>query len=150
MTELTHSSTTSNTQGAAQIAHAHIVGFHGVRYQTKDVARSVKFYVDYLGFKLEHQALPAFANVSFGELKLLLSGREASGSRPLPDGRPQEAGGSNRIVLRVADLQGFIQALKQSKLSFRNQIESGPGGSQIQLEDPDGNPIELFEPAQPH
>lgn len=91
-----------------------------------------------------------FANVSLGELKLLLSGREASGSRPVPDGRLQEAGGSNRIVLRVADLQGFIHALKQSKLSFRNQIESGPGGSQIQLEDPDGNPIELFEAAQPH
>ena len=124
-----------------------IVGFHGVRYQTKDVRRAAEFYSDHLGFKLEHQQLPAFATVSLGDLKLLLSGPGASGSRPLPDGRRQEAGGWNRIVLRVSDLDHAIEALRKAGLHFRNQMETGPGGRQIQLEDPDGNPIELFEPA---
>jgi glyoxylase I family protein len=124
-----------------------IVGFHGVRYQTRDVQRAAEFYTGHLGFKLEHQQLPAFANVSLGDLKLLLSGPGASGSRPLPDGRRQEAGGWNRIVLRVADLDRAIEALTKAGLRFRNQMETGPGGRQIQLEDPDGNPIELFEPA---
>jgi glyoxylase I family protein len=121
--------------------------FHGVRYQVKDVGRSVEFYTRQLGFKLEHQQLPAFANVSLGNLKILLSGPEASGSRPMPDGRQQEPGGWNRIVLKVADLPELIETLKQSGLHFRNEMESGPGGKQIQLEDPDGNPIELFEAA---
>jgi glyoxylase I family protein len=123
-----------------------IKGFHGVRYQSRDVGRGVEFYVRNLGFKLEHQQLPAFASVSLGDLKILLSGREASGSRPLPGGKSQEPGGSNRIVLRVADLPATIQALKDAGLHFRNEMESGPGGKQIQIEDPDGNPIELFEP----
>lgn len=121
-------------------------GFHGVRYQVRDVRRAVTFYVEQLGFKLEHQHLPAFANVSLGPLHLLLSGPEASGSRPLPDGRRQEPGGWNRIVLRVDDLADRVETLKQEGLHFRNEIEEGPGGRQIQLEDPDGNPIELFEP----
>ena len=124
-----------------------ISGFHGVRYQTKDVQRAAEFYTEHLGFKLEHQQLPAFATVSLAELKLLLSGPGASGSRPLPDGRRQEAGGWNRIVLRVGDLDRAIEALTKAGLHFRNQLETGPGGRQIQLEDPDGNPIELFEPA---
>ena len=122
--------------------------FHGVRYQVADVGRSVKFYVEQLGFKLEHQQLPAFANVSLGALHLLLSGPGASGSRPLPDGARQEPGGWNRIVLRVATLTDVVADLEKSGLRLRNQMEVGPGGRQIQLLDPDGNPIELFEPAR--
>jgi glyoxylase I family protein len=106
----------------------------------------VEFYTRHLGFKLEHQQLPAFASVSLGDLKILLSGRQASGARPLPDGRHQEPGGWNRIVLRVADLAAAIQSLKKANLRFRNEMETGPGGKQVQIEDPDGNPIELFEP----
>jgi glyoxylase I family protein len=122
--------------------------FHGVRYQVNDVERSVAFYTQTLGFKLEHQQLPAFANVSLGALKILLSGRGASGSRPMPDGQRQEPGGWNRVVLRVENLESCIEGLKQTGLRFRNDLETGPGGKQIQLEDPDGNPIELFEPAR--
>jgi glyoxylase I family protein len=122
--------------------------FHGVRYQVADVARSVDFYTQQLGLKLEHQQLPAFAAVSLGELKILLSGPGASGSRPLPGGQQQQPGGWNRVVLRVDDLEASIPLLKEARVHFRNEIESGPGGKQIQLEDPDGNPIELFEPAK--
>lgn len=94
------------------------------------------------------QKLPAFAQVSTTGLKLILSGPGASGSRPMQDGREQEPGGWIRIILRVNDLAGSIESLKKSGLHFRNEMEVGPGGKQIQLEDPDGNPIELFEPAQ--
>jgi glyoxylase I family protein len=124
-----------------------VQGFHGVRYQVSDVGRAVAFYVDHLGFELEHQQLPAFARVSLGELPLLLSGPGASGSRPLPGGQRQQPGGWNRIVLRVADLPTCIERLKEG-LRFRNEMEVGPHGRQIQLEDPDGNAIELFEPAK--
>jgi glyoxylase I family protein len=129
-------------------AEGFVLAFHGVRYQVKDVSRSVEFYVKQLGFELEMQQLPAFANVSIGDLKILLSGPGSSGARPLPDGRHQEPGGWNRVVLRVADLPARIEALKKAGLRFRNDMEVGPGGRQIQLEDPDGNPIELFEPGQ--
>ena len=129
-------------------AHAFIKSVHGVRYQVTDVARSVAFYTEQLGFKLEHQQLPAFANVSLGDSNILLSGPGASGSRPMPDGQRQEPGGWNRIVLRVSDLQSCIAALKGAGVRFRNEMETGPGGRQIQIEDPDGNPIELFEPAR--
>jgi len=125
-----------------------IIGVHGVRYQVKDVARAVTFYTEHLGFKLEHQQLPAFASVSLGAFTLLLSGPGASGSRLLPGGKPQEPGGWNRVVLRVTDLAAQIEALKNIGMKFRNQMEVGPGGRQVQIEDPDGNPIELFEPAQ--
>jgi glyoxylase I family protein len=100
-----------------------------------------------LGFKLEAKHLPAFAEVFVGDLRLILSGPGASGSRPMPDGRRQEPGGWNRVVLRVTDLGARIEALKKAGLHFRNQREEGPGGKQIQIEDPDGNPLELFEPA---
>ncbi len=126
---------------------AFVKDFHGVRYQVSDVARSIAFYTERLGFKLEAQKLPAFANVSLGPLQILLSGPGASGSRALPDGRRQEPGGWNRVVLRVENLPGFINVLKQAGQRLRNEMEVGPGGKQIQLEDPDGNPIELFEPA---
>ena len=129
-------------------AESFVLDFHGVRYQVKDVSRSVAFYTKQLGFKLDHQHLPAFANVTFGNLTILLSGPGASGSQPMPDGRHQEPGGWNRVVLRVADLPGRIEALKKAGLHFRNEMEVGPAGKQIQLEDPDGNAIELFEPGR--
>lgn len=119
----------------------------GVRYQVKDVSRSIDFYTNQLGFKLDHKQLPAFAQVSIPHLKLILSGPGASGSRPLPDGRRQEPGGWNRVVLHVSDLPARIDLLKKNGMRFRNQLEVGPGGKQIQIEDPDGNPLELFEPA---
>ena len=106
------------------------------------------FYAQQLGFKLDQQNLPAFAQVSVGNLKLILSGPGASGSRPMPGGHHQEPGGWNRMVLQAADLPAHIAALKKAGLRFRNEMEVGPGGKQIQLEDPDGNPIELFEPAR--
>jgi glyoxylase I family protein len=127
---------------------ASIQAVHGVRYQVTDVARSVAFYTEHLGFELEHQHLPAFASVSLGEARILLSGPGASGSRPMPDGARQEPGGWNRVVLRVADLPALVDALKRAGLHFRNELETGPGGRQVQIEDPDGNPIELFEPAR--
>ena len=140
---MTHDATSHE---AAQ--HGFIKSVHGVRYQVTDVARSVAFYTQRLGFKLERQQLPAFANVSLGDSQILLSGPGASGSRPMPNGQQQEPGGWNRVVLKVADLPRFIEELKKAGLRFRNDMESGPGGRQIQIEDPDGNPIELFEPAR--
>lgn len=130
-----------------QSSRSFVKDFHGVRYQVSDVRRAVAFYTEHLGFELEHQHLPAFANVSLGSLRLLLSGPGASGSRPLRDGRLQQPGGWNRIVLRVAGLSECIEHLKNAGLRFRNDMEVGPGGRQIQLEDPDGNAIELFERA---
>jgi len=128
--------------------HTFVQGVHGIRYQVKDVARSVAFYTQHLGFTVEHQQPPAFASVSLTNVHILLSGPGASGSRALPNGQRQEPGGWNRVVLRVSDLPGFTAALKAAGLRFRNDMETGPGGRQIQIEDPDGNPIELFEPAR--
>ena len=127
---------------------AFVKSVHGVRYQVKDVARAVEFYTQQFGFTLAHQQLPAFASVSIGDATILLSGPGASGSRPLPDGQQQEPGGWNRVVLKVVDLPAFVTELKKTGLRFRNEMETGPGGRQIQIEDPDGNPIELFEPAR--
>ena len=123
-----------------------VLGLWGVRYQVKDVQRAIAFYTRTLGFNLDHQNLPAFGQVSIGNLKLILSGPGASGSRLMPDGRTQEPGGWNRVVLQVKDLPSFIDALKNQGVHFRNELEVGPGGKQIQVQDPDGNPIELFEP----
>jgi glyoxylase I family protein len=146
MTE-TDRQSTAVPAGTSRDHEAPIRGLHGVRYQTGDVQRAVDFYTGYLGFKLEHKQLPAFATVSLGGFRLLLSGPGASGSRPMPDGRRQDPGGWNRIVLHATDIVGEIERLKRAGLTFRNQMESGPAGRQIQIEDPDGNPVELFEPA---
>ena len=126
---------------------AFIVGLWGVRYQVKDVQRAVSFYTQTLGFNLDMQNLPAFGQVSIGDLKLILSGPGASGSRPMPDGRQQEPGGWNRVLLQVQDLPTCIANLKEAGVRFRNEMEIGSGGKQVQIEDPDGNSIELFEPA---
>jgi glyoxylase I family protein len=141
-------SSNNTSQPAQRPSHAFVQRVHGVRYQSKDVARAAEFYTTYLGFTLEHQQLPAFASIALGEAKILLSGPQASGSRPLSNGQSQEPGGSNRVVLRVRDLIAFIDQLKRAGIHFRNQMEIGPGGKQIQIEDPDGNPIELFEPGE--
>src|SRR5438309_9872520 len=125
-------------------AQTTVVGLWGVRYQVSDVSRSVDFYTRILGFNLDQKNLPAFAQVSIGNLKLILSGPGASGSRPMPDGGHQESGGWNRVVLQVKDLPARIDALKKAGLRFRNEMEVGPGGRQVQIEDPDGNPVELF------
>ena len=133
---------------ASQVdARSYVKGVHGIRYQVKDVGRASAFYTEQLGFKLEHQQLPAFASVSLGGTQILLSGPGASGSRPMPGGKTQEPGGWNRVVLKVTDLPACVTALKNANVRMRNEMETGPGGRQIQIEDPDGNPIELFEPA---
>ena len=124
-----------------------VTGWWGVRYQVADVPRSIEFYTQRLGFKLDAKHLPPFAQVSKDGLKLVLSGPGASGSRPMPDGSRQQSGGWNRVILRVDDLAAAIESLKKAGLPLRNAMESGPGGKQIQLEDPDGNPIELFQPS---
>ena len=133
-------------EAAAKQEHV-VLGLWGVRYQVRDVQRSIRFYTHTLGFKLDRANLPAFGQVSSGDLKLILSGPGASGSRPMPDGRQQEPGGWNRVVLRVKDLPALITELENQGVRFRNRMEVGPGGRQVQVEDPDGNPIELFEPA---
>ena len=135
------------TGSSANTKPGAVSGFWGVRYQVRDVNRSIAFYTEKLGFTLDRQNLPAFGQVSIDGFKLILSGPGASGSRPVGDGQNQEPGGWNRIILKVSDLPARIEALKAAGLHFRNQMESGPGGKQIQLEDPDGNPIELLEPA---
>ena len=132
---------------SAKDSRAAVQGFWGVRYQVKDVERAIDFYTRHLGFTLDAKHLPAFGQVSVGGLKLVLSGPGASGSRALPDGRTQEPCGWNRAMLQVADLPARVEELKRAGLRFRNEMEAGPGGRQIQLEDADGNPIELFEPA---
>lgn len=146
MTKETHSTAAIVETPSSEI-QALIKGFHGVRYQVSDVLRSVAFYTKNLGFKLEHQQPPAFASVSLGKVQVLLSGPGASGSRPMPDGRKQEPGGWNRVVLRVEDLEALVEILAKAGIHFRNEMETGPAGKQIQIEDPDHNPIELFEPA---
>ena len=127
-----------------QASNSHEVS---VRYHVSDVERAIAFYVERLRFKLNQQAGAAFASVGLGNLTLLLSGPGASGSRPLPDGRRQEPGGFNRLVVHVEDLAAEIERLKRADVRFRNNVEVGPGGKQIQIEDPDGNPIELHQRA---
>jgi glyoxylase I family protein len=140
--------TSSQQSSAPSAPTSGISSFHGVRYLVTDVQRAIAFYTTHLGFTLEHEQLPAFATVALGPLNLHLSGPGASGSRPLPGGQRQEPGGSNRITLRVRDLPGLIAVLRRAGLEFRNELEVGPGGKQIQVLDPDGNPVELFEAAR--
>jgi catechol 2,3-dioxygenase-like lactoylglutathione lyase family enzyme len=116
-----------------------------VRYMIDDVAAAIAFYTTHLGFTVEMEALPAFAAVTRGPLRLLLSGPASSGRRPMPDGRQTTAGGWNRIQLPVADLVTEVEKLREAGLHFRNEIISGVGGSQIVLDDPSGNPVELFQ-----
>ena len=118
-----------------------------VRYMVDDVDAAVAFYTTHFGFTLRMSAAPAFADVVRGRLRLLLSGATSSAGRPMPDGRRPEPGGWNRIHLIVDDLAAEVERLRAAGLSFRNDIVSGPGGQQILLEDPSGNPIELFQPA---
>jgi glyoxylase I family protein len=116
-----------------------------IRYLVDDVDRAVAFYVGHLGFALEEQMGIAFARVSRGDLTLWLSGPVSSAARPMPDGRQPQAGGWNRFVIEVDDLGATVAALGAAGVAFRNDIVSGPGGKQILADDPDGNPIELFE-----
>jgi catechol 2,3-dioxygenase-like lactoylglutathione lyase family enzyme len=118
-----------------------------VRYMVDDVEESIDFYTRHLGFTLRHSALPAFADVLRGRLRLLLAGPESSAGRPMPDGRKPGPGGWNRIHLIVDDIAAEVERLRSAGVQFRNDIVSGPGGQQILLEDPSRNPIELFQPA---
>ena len=126
-----------------QVAHEQV----NVRYMVIDVQQSVDWYTAHLGFEEISNAAPAFADVRRGTLRLLLSGEKSSAGRPMPDGRRPEPGGWNRFELVVADLKAEVDRLRSRGLEFRNDIVTGPGGSQILLEDPSGNVIELFQPA---
>ena len=117
-----------------------------VRYMVDDVEAAVAFYTTHLGFALISKTLPAFADVTLGGLRLLLSGPTSSAGRPMPDGRRPGPGGWNRIHLVVDDLAAQVDRLRGAGVHFRNDIVTGPGGSQILFEDPSGNPIELFQP----
>ena len=118
-----------------------------IRYLVSDVERSIAFYTSHLGFKLEQQMGPAIAMVSKDDLTLWLAGPKSSAARPMPDGRKPQPGGWNRLVIEVDDLVSRVADLKQQGLRFRNDVVVGPGGKQILVDDPDGNPVELFEPA---
>jgi catechol 2,3-dioxygenase-like lactoylglutathione lyase family enzyme len=118
-----------------------------VRYMVDDVEGAVGFYTTHFGFTLRSSAAPAFADVVRGGLRLLLSGPASSAGRPMPDGRVPEPGGWNRIHFVVDDLAAEVERLRAAGVTFRNDIVRGPGGQQILLEDPAGNPIELFQPA---
>ena len=115
-----------------------------VRYMVSDVDRSIAFYRDILGFTLEQDLGPAFARMSFSDIVLWLSGPTSSAARPTPDGRQPVPGGWNRFVLEVGDLEGLVAKARAAGATFRSEVVTGPGGQQIVLDDPDGNPIELF------
>ncbi|HWT22139.1 MAG TPA: VOC family protein [Solirubrobacteraceae bacterium] len=118
-----------------------------VRYMVDDVEKAIDFYTTHFGFELRSSAAPAFADVVRGHLRLLLSGPKSSAGRPMPDGRTPEPGGWNRLHFVVDDIAAEVERLRSADVAFRNDIVSGPGGRQIVLEDPAGNPIELFQPA---
>ena len=118
-----------------------------VRYMVDDVGAAVTFYTTHLGFSVLTNYGPAFADVKRGNLRLLLSGRTSSAGRPMPDGRQPGPGGWNRIHLLVDDIDAEVDRLRGAGVSFRSDVVTGPGGKQIVLDDPSGNPIELFQPA---
>jgi len=118
-----------------------------VRYMVEDVETAIEWYTRYLGFSLLSNRAPAFADVKLGSLRLLLSGPTSSAGRAMPDGEQPRPGGWNRIHFVVDDIGAEVDRLRAAGLSFRNEILSGPGGRQILLDDPSGNPIELFQPA---
>jgi catechol 2,3-dioxygenase-like lactoylglutathione lyase family enzyme len=118
-----------------------------VRYMVDDVDSAVDFYTSHFGFSVQSNHAPAFADVVRGNLRLLLSGPTSSAGRPMPDGRQPGPGGWNRIHFVVEDIDAEVERLRGAGLSFRNDIVSGPGGRQILVDDPSGNPIELFQPA---
>jgi catechol 2,3-dioxygenase-like lactoylglutathione lyase family enzyme len=118
-----------------------------VRYMVDDVDSAVDFYTSHFGFSVQSNHAPAFADVVRGNLRLLLSGPTSSAGRPMPDGRQPGPGGWNRIHFVVEDIDAEVERLRDAGLSFRNDIVSGPGGRQILVDDPSGNPIELFQPA---
>ncbi|HEV7964064.1 MAG TPA: VOC family protein [Actinoplanes sp.] len=118
-----------------------------VRYMVDDVQAAIDFYTTHFGFTVNTAALPAFADVTRGNLRLLLAGPRSSAGRPMPDGRKPEPGGWNRIHFIVDDIATEVERLRAAGVKFRNDIVSGPGGRQILLDDPAGNPIELFQPA---
>lgn len=120
-----------------------------VRYLVADVAACVDWYVAHLGFSVQLNAAPAFASVERGALRLLLSGRASSASRPMPDGVLPEPGGWNRFQLIVDDIAAEADRLRAAGVAFRNDIVVGPGGSQVLVQDPSGNLVELFQPAAP-
>jgi catechol 2,3-dioxygenase-like lactoylglutathione lyase family enzyme len=118
-----------------------------VRYIVEDVEEAIAFYTRHLGFGVELNPAPGFAMLSRGDLRLLLNAPGAGGTgQAMPDGREPEPGGWNRIQLEFQDLAGEVESMRKSGAHFRNEIVSGRGGKQILLEDPSGNPIELFEP----
>ena len=116
-----------------------------VRYMVSDVRRALDFYVDQLGFETEREMLPAFASIRRGDLELWLAGPASSAARPMPDGDQPTSGGWNRFVVEADDLTTVVARLRSSGTKFRNDVVTGPGGKQVLVEDPDGNPIELFE-----
>jgi catechol 2,3-dioxygenase-like lactoylglutathione lyase family enzyme len=118
-----------------------------IRYLVRDVDAAVQFYVDLLGFTLKQQMGPPFAMVSRGDLTLWLTGPRSSAGRPMPDGRQPMPGGWNRLVVEVDDIAAKVAALKSKGVKFRSEVMTGPGGKQIVLDDPSGNPVELFQPA---
>ena len=118
-----------------------------VRYMVDDVDAAIEFYTERLGFEVRTSAVPAFADVTRGHLRLLLSGPASSAGRPMPDGTRPGPGGWNRIHLVVADIATEVDRLRAAGVRFRNDIVTGPGGRQILLEDPSGNVVELFQPA---
>ena len=122
-------------------------GTVSVRYMVDDVDQAIDFYTNHFGFEPGHNASPAFAEVRKGNLRLLLAGPKSSAGRPMPDGRKPEPGGWNRIHFVVDDIDAEVERLRAAGLSFRNDIVSGPGGQQILVDDPSGNPIEIFQPA---
>jgi len=119
----------------------------GIRYMIDDVPVAIRFYTTHLGFSLDLDASPAFASVSRDGVRLLLSGKTSSGRRAMTDGREPVPGGWNRIHIQVDDLEAEVKRLREAGLQFRNEIVHGPGGSQILLDDPSGNPVELFQPS---